>query len=57
MLVGYTGYQALKARTALQAVASDFQTFSGPLTSGDQAGARRTLADAQDNARTVPAGG
>jgi hypothetical protein len=53
VLVGYTGYQALKARTALQAVASDFQTFSGQLTSGDQAGARKTLADAQENARTA----
>ena len=51
VLVGFTGYQALKARTALKQVAADFDTLSGQLTSGDQAGARRTLADAQQHAQ------
>ena len=51
LLVGFTGYQALKAKTALQRVAADFETLSGQLTSGDQPAARATLADAQRNAR------
>jgi hypothetical protein len=50
VLVGFTGYQALKARTALQSVAADFETLSGQLSSGDLAGARRTLGSAQRNA-------
>ena len=50
MLVGFTGYQALKAKTALEAAASDFSTLGDQLKSGDQAGARRTLAEAQAHA-------
>ncbi|MGZ4582433.1 MAG: hypothetical protein ACXVXG_17495, partial [Nocardioidaceae bacterium] len=54
-LVVYTGHQALKARDALQAVASDFQTLSDQLTSGDAAGARATLASAQASAEKARA--
>jgi Protein of unknown function (DUF4012) len=50
VLVGYTGYQALKAKTALERTASDFQTLQAQLTSGDEVGARATLAQAQRNA-------
>jgi hypothetical protein len=50
VLVGFTGYQALKAKTALERAASDFDTLSGQLTRGDQVGARSTLAQAQRNA-------
>lgn len=53
LLVGYTGHQAVKAKDNLQQVAADFETLSGQLTSGDEAGARRTLADAQDHARVA----
>jgi hypothetical protein len=48
--VGFTGYQALKAKTALERAAADISTLSGQLTRGDQAGARDTLAQAQRNA-------
>ncbi len=51
LLVGFTGYQALKAKTALEQVAADFDTLSGQLAGGDQTGARATLADAQRDAR------
>lgn len=52
-LVAYTGHQAVKAKDNLQQVAADFETLSGQLTSGDEIGARRTLADAQDHARVA----
>jgi hypothetical protein len=48
--VGFTGYQALKAKTALERTASDFDTLRAQLASGDQDGARATLAQAQRNA-------
>ncbi|MEO5711358.1 MAG: DUF4012 domain-containing protein [Nocardioidaceae bacterium] len=51
MLVGFTGYQALKAKTALEAVAADFDTLRGQLASGDEAGARKSLAAAQSHAQ------
>jgi Protein of unknown function (DUF4012) len=51
VLVAYTGRQALKAKDNLELVASDFQTLSGQLTTGDQAGATVTLAAAQGHAR------
>jgi hypothetical protein len=51
LLVGWTGYQALKAKTALEAVAADFDTLTGQLARGDQAAARTTLAQAQVHAR------
>jgi hypothetical protein len=51
VLVGFTGYQALKAKTALEQVASDFETLKGQLSSGDESGARATLAEAQQHAR------
>jgi hypothetical protein len=50
VLVGFTGYQALKAKTALERAAADFDTLSGQLTRGDQVGAQATLAKAQRNA-------
>ncbi len=50
-LVAYTGHQVLQAKTALERVASDFETLSGQLTTGDRAGADRTLADVQKHAR------
>lgn len=50
LLVGYTGYQALQARDALQAVASDFTQLSSELTAGDQAAAAKTLKQAQVHA-------
>ena len=59
MLVGFTGYQALKAKSALEQVAADFETLSGQLASGDESGARATLADAQrhaDDARSSTRG-
>lgn len=51
LLVGLTGYQALKARTALQQTAADLETFRSQLSSGDLDGSRATLADAQKHAR------
>ncbi len=51
MLVGLTGYQALKAQAALKQVAADFDRLSGQMTSGDQAGARATIAAAQRHSR------
>ena len=54
-MVGFTGYQALKARTALSHVASDFQTLSDQLTSGEQSAARSTLAEAQQQASVARA--
>jgi len=47
LLVGYTGYQALKARTALNAAASELDQLSTQVTSGEQAAAARTLVEAQ----------
>src|SRR4051812_46143056 len=50
VLVGFTGYQALKAKSALEEVAADFEKLSGQLASGDESGAEATLADAQRHA-------
>jgi hypothetical protein len=50
-LVAWTGHQALKAKDSLELVAADFTTLSHQLTTGDQAGARTTLAAAQHHAR------
>ena len=50
VLVGFTGYQALKAKTALEQVGADFDTLRGQLASGDESGARATLAAAQRHA-------
>jgi hypothetical protein len=50
LLIGFTGYQALKAKTALERTAADFETLRGQLASGNQVGARATLAQAQRNA-------
>src|SRR4051794_27418203 len=59
LLVGYTGYQALKARTALNAAASELEQLSTQVTSGEQAAAARTLVEAQRHpheARSSPSG-
>ncbi len=53
VLVGYTGHQALTAKTNLQLVAADFSTLSGQLTSGDQTGAEATLVRARSHARSA----
>jgi hypothetical protein len=53
VLVAYTGYQALQVKSNLQRVADDFTTISRQLTSGDQAGARARLHDAQQHARSA----
>ena len=50
LLVGFTGYQALKAKTALEQVAADFDTLSDQLKTGDQDAAEQTLTDAQRHA-------
>ncbi len=50
VLVGFTGYQALKAKTALEQVAADFDTLRAQLAGGDESGARSTLAAAQRHA-------
>ena len=50
LLLAFTGYQALKAKTALEQVAADFETLTGQLPGGDQAGAESTLASAQRHA-------
>ncbi len=46
-MVGYTGYQALKAKDALELVAADFERLSEQLKSGDGAAARETLDSVQ----------
>src|SRR3954454_13096088 len=51
LLVGFTGYQALGARTALKGTAANLETFRGQLAAGDLDGARASLADAQRDAR------
>src|SRR4051794_10458774 len=53
LVVGLTGYQALKARNALQQTAADLETFRGQLTTGDLDASRTTLADAQKHARAA----
>lgn len=53
LLVFYTGYQAARTKSALNATADNFQTLSRQLTSGNGAGARRTLVDAQRNAQVA----
>jgi hypothetical protein len=50
VLVAYTGYQALQARSALKLVADDFTVLADQLTAGDATGARATLEDAQEHA-------
>ncbi len=55
VLVAFTGWQALKARDALTAVADDFTLLGDQLTSGDRAGAEVTLERAQENAATAHA--
>ena len=49
-LVAFTGYQALKAKDALQLVADDFTALSGQITSGDSTAASGTLGEAQAHA-------
>jgi hypothetical protein len=51
VLIGYTGYQALQTKTALQRVAADFEALGGQLADGDLTGAQTSLARAQRNAR------
>jgi hypothetical protein len=50
VLAAFTGYQAVKVHSNLEKVASESSTLSRQLTSGDQAGARRTLRSAQQHA-------
>lgn len=52
-LVAFTGWQALKAKDALELVASDFQTLSGQLKAGDRTGSHETLEQAQGHAETA----
>ncbi|GAB2736902.1 DUF4012 domain-containing protein [Nocardioides pakistanensis] len=54
-LVGFTGYQALQARDALQTVAADFEEIADALTSGEQEAARARLQSAQDAAAEASA--
>lgn len=54
-LVLFTGYQALKARTALQNASADFQELSSQLVQGDESAARASVASAQDAAETARA--
>jgi uncharacterized protein DUF4012 len=49
-LAAFTGYQAVKVRSNLEKVASELSTLGHQLSSGDQAGARRTLHSAQQHA-------
>ncbi|QWZ08112.1 DUF4012 domain-containing protein [Nocardioides panacis] len=51
LLVGFTGWQALQAKTELEKVAGDFDALGGQIASGDLPAARATLAEAQTNAR------
>ena len=50
LVVAFTAWQAFRARDALQQVAGDFEALAGSLSSGDGAGARERLGDAQDEA-------
>ena len=50
LLVGYTGYQALKAKDALETVADQFESIAADLKSGDAASAKRSLEVAQQAA-------
>ncbi len=45
-----TGWQALRARTALEQAAADFERLAGQLKAGDLAGARTSLGEAQEAA-------
>lgn len=49
-LVALTGWQAIKAKEALDLVARDYRTLGEQLTVGDQPGARSTLVRAQQHA-------
>lgn len=51
ILVGFTGYQALQARTALETVAAEFERIATHLKTGDEVAARRSLDAAQEAAR------
>jgi hypothetical protein len=47
VLLGFTGYQALQARDALEIVAAKFEDIAEQLKEGDEAGARESVAGAQ----------
>lgn len=51
LLVAYTGYQAIRAKDALQRVSADFQELRSQLVDGDTTGAASTLRVAQDDAQ------
>ncbi len=51
LLLAFTGYQALKAKTALESVEADFDRLSVELRSGDEASVQATLTSAQGHAR------
>lgn len=50
LLVGFTAWQAFRAREALLQVGGDFEALSASLTAGDVAGARERLGVAQEAA-------
>ena len=50
MLVGYTGYQALNAKDALEVVAAEFEEIAADLRNGDGSSARENLDVAQQAA-------
>ncbi len=52
-LAAFTGYQAYKARDALQATASDLQEFRDALGTGDTQVARQAVTSAQDSAEAA----
>ena len=47
LLVGYTGYQALQAKDALEVVAAEFDEIAGELRGGNEVAARESLDAAQ----------
>lgn len=53
VLVAYTGYQAVKAKEALDRVAADFQTLRSQLATGDTTGAASTVHAAQDDSQAA----
>lgn len=54
-LVAFTGWQAIKAKEALELVAANYRTLGEQLTTGDQRGARSTLTSAQRHADVAEA--
>lgn len=52
-LAAWTGYQALKARDALQAAAADVEVVGSALTTGETERARSAVRSAQRHARTA----